>query len=277
MEEVGNAAEVKKSWVSMIILDLGLGELFSHQINGCLVSFNGTGFLKDGRSGNHHVNSSFGNFLDIINLDTSIDFQTAVQVVVIDKFSCFSGLIKGTRNEGLSTETGVDGHEKNDIKLVQDVFGSIKWCTRVENKSGLAASFLDQLEGSIDVFSGLRVEGDVRGSSIDEICDGLVDGGHHKMDINRSGDTVITKGLAHHRSNRQVWHVVIVHDIKVNNISSGFQHVVNFATEPGKIGRKDRRGNQIVLISPYVQGSGRTSVCRWLYNVLIVASIIALR
>mmetsp|Transcript_3537 Transcript_3537/g.7738 ORF Transcript_3537/g.7738 Transcript_3537/m.7738 type:complete len:274 (+) Transcript_3537:107-928(+) len=243
----------------MFSLNFGLGKFRSHSIDGFLVSFDGSGFLKDGRSGNHHVNTSLGNFLDVVDLDTSINFQTAVQVVVIDKFPCFTGLVEGTGDEGLSSESRVDRHEKNDVKLVHDVLGGIEWCTRVENKSGLASSSLDQLEGSVNVLGCLRVEGDVRSSGINESVDGFIDRGDHKMDINRGGDTVITKGLADHRSDSQVRDVVVVHNIEVNNISSGFQHVVDFGSEHGEISRKDGRGNQIVLISPNIQGSGGTT------------------
>ena len=236
-----------------------LGKFRSHGINGFLVSFNGSRFLKDGRSGNHHVNTRFGNFLDVVNLDTSIDLQTAVKAVVIDNFSGFSGLVEGSGNEGLSSESRVDRHEKDDVKLVQDVLGTIETCSRVENKSSLASSFLDQGEGSVNVVGGLRVECDVGSSGINEGLDGFIDGGNHKVDIDGGGDTVVAKGLADHRSDCQVRNVVVVHDIKVNNIGSGLQHVVDFGTEAGEISGKDRRSNQVVLVSPNVQGSSRTS------------------
>ena len=235
-----------------------LGEFLSHHIDGLLVSFNSAGLLEDGRSGNHHVNSGFGNLSDVVNLDTSINFQTAVQSVVVDQFSGFSGLVKGGRDEGLSSESRVDRHEKDDVKLVQDVLGGIKRGTRVENKSGLASSVLDQLKGSVDVVGGLRVEGDVRGSGIDEGLDGLIDRGNHKMDIDRGGNAVVTKGLADHRSDGQVRDVVVVHNIEVNDIGSGLQDVVNFGTEAGEISGKDGRSDQVVLVSPNVQGGGRT-------------------
>mmetsp|Transcript_14893 Transcript_14893/g.37521 ORF Transcript_14893/g.37521 Transcript_14893/m.37521 type:complete len:275 (-) Transcript_14893:25-849(-) len=236
-----------------------LGKFRSHGINGFLVSFNGSGFLKDGRSGNHHVNTRFGNFLDVVNLDTSIDLQTAVKAVVINKFSGFSGLVEGSGNEGLSSESRVDRHEKDDVKLVQDVLAAIERCSRVENKSSLASSFLDQGEGSVNVVAGLRVECDVGSSGINEGLDGFIDGGNHKVDIDGGGDTVVAKGLADHRSDCQVRNVVVVHDIKVNNIGSGLQHVVDLGTEAGEISRKDGRSNQVVLVSPNVQGSSRTS------------------
>jgi hypothetical protein len=97
------------------------------------------------------------------------------------------------------------------------------------------------LEGSVNVVGGLRMEGDVRSSGINERGDGLVDRGNHQVDIDRGCNTVVTKGLADHGSDGQVRDVVVVHNIEVNNIGSGLQHVVDFGTKTGKISRKIER------------------------------------
>jgi hypothetical protein len=46
---------------------------------------------------------------------------------------------------------------------------------------------------------------------------------------------MITESLAYHGSNGKVWNVVVIHDIKVNDIGAGFQHIVDFFTKPGKV------------------------------------------
>ena len=70
---------------------------------------------------------------------------------------------------------------------------------------------------------------------------------------------MVTEGLADHGSNGQVGDVVVIHDVKVDNVGTGLQHVVNFFTELGKVSRKDGRSNEVVLISPNIQRSGGTS------------------
>lgn len=235
-----------------------LGEFGTHGVNGLLVGLDGSWLLEDGTSGNHHINTGFGDFLDVINLDSSINFQTAVQSVVIDKLAGISGLVQDSWDEGLSSESRVDGHEKDDVKLVHDKVADIKTGGGVENKSGLAPSVLDKLKGSVNVVGGLRVEGDVRGTGINEVTNGGIDGGNHEMDIDGGGNSVVTKGLADHRSDGQVGDIVVVHDIEVNNIGSGLKHIVDFLTQHGEIGRKDGRSDQVVLISPNIQRSGGT-------------------
>lgn len=236
-----------------------LGELGTHEIDGLLVGLHSSWLLEDGTSGNHHINTGFGNFSDVVNLDTSINFQTAVQSVVINHLAGNFGLFQDSGDEGLSSKSGVDGHEKDDVKLVHDVLGGIKTGGRVEDKSGLASSGLDELKGSVNVVGGFRVEGDVRGTGSNEVLDGSINGGNHEVDIDRGSNSVVTKGLADHGSDGQVGDVVVIHDVKVNNIGTGFEHIVDFLTQPGEIGRKDGRSDQVVLIPPNVQGSRRAS------------------
>lgn len=87
-------------------------------------------------------------------------------------------------------------HQKNNVQLVLHKSTVIKGCGRVEDKSGLAPSVLDELKRPVDVVRGLRVERYVRGSGIDEVLDGSINGGNHEVDIDRGRDTVVAKGLA---------------------------------------------------------------------------------
>ena len=42
-----------------------------------------------------------------------------------------------------------------------------------------------------------------------------VDGLNHKMHVNGRRDTMVAKRLTYHGANREIGHVVIIHDIKV--------------------------------------------------------------
>eukprot|EP00966_Prymnesium_polylepis_P199914 4632895-Prymnesium_polylepis.1 len=67
---------------------------------------------------------------------------------------------------------------------------------------------------SHDVAGRLRVEGDVVGAHLGEVLDDPVDGRHHQVDVDGRGDAVVLEGLAHHRADRQVGHVVVVHHLR---------------------------------------------------------------
>ena len=75
------------------------------------------------------------------------------------------------------------------------------------------------------------------------------------MDIDRGSDTMVTEGLADHGTNGQVGDIVVVHDVKVDDVGTSFQHVIDFGTKLGKISRENGGGDKVVLVSPHIQGS----------------------
>mmetsp|Transcript_10801 Transcript_10801/g.20797 ORF Transcript_10801/g.20797 Transcript_10801/m.20797 type:complete len:284 (-) Transcript_10801:9-860(-) len=239
--------------------DLGGGKFLTHGINGLLVRFDRSRFFENGGSSNKHVHTSFADFLNVVYLDTTVNFQSAVHTGFVNHLARFPGLVQRGWDESLSTETGVDGHEKDNVKLVHHVLGIVESGGRVKDKSSLASTVLDQLQRSVNVVRGFRVEGDVGGTGIDKVADDGVNRRNHQVNIDRGGDTMVTESLAHHRANGQVRDVVVVHDVKVNNVGTGFQHVVDFSTELGKVGRENGGSDKVVLISPHIQRSLGTS------------------
>jgi hypothetical protein len=237
-------------------LFLGSGKLLSHGIDGLLVGLDSAGLLEDGTSSNEHVNTGLADLLDVVNLHTAVDLETAVNAGIIDELASLAGLIEGGGDEGLSTETGVDAHEKDDVELVKDELGVVEGGGGVEDEAGLAAAVLDELEGAVDVVGGLGVEGDVGGTGVDEVGDGGIDGADHEVDVDGGGDAMVAEGLADHGADGEVGDVVVVHDVEMDDVGSGLEDVVNLLAELGKVGGKDGRGDEVVLVSPNVEGGG---------------------
>ena len=59
---------------------------------------------------------------------------------------------------------------------------------------------------------------------------------------------MLTESLAHARADGEVGHVVVVHDVEVDNVSAGSDHVVDLLAELGEVGREDRRSDEEVLV-----------------------------
>ena len=237
-------------------LFLGSGKLLTHGIDGLLVGLDGAGLLQDGTSSNEHVNTGLADLLDVVDLDTSIDLEAAVDAGLVDELASLAGLVEGGGDEGLSTEAGVDAHEEDDVELVEDELGVVEGGGGVEDEAGLAAAVLDELEGAVDVVGGLGVEGDVGGAGVDEVGDGGVDGADHEVDVDGGGNAVVAEGLADHGADGEVGHVVVVHDVEVDDVGAGLEDVVDLLAELGEVGGKDGGGDEVVLVSPNVEGSG---------------------
>ena len=51
------------------------------------------------------------------------------------------------------------------------------------------------------------------------------------------------QGLAHHRPDGEIGHVVIVHDIEMDEIGAGMQHGIDFLAQAGEVGGQDGGGD----------------------------------
>ena len=70
---------------------------------------------------------------------------------------------------------------------------------------------------------------------------------------------MVTESLANHRPNSKVWHIVVVHDIEMDDVGSGLEDVVDLLSETGEVSGKNGGGDEVVLISPdHVEGGGGT-------------------
>lgn len=55
------------------------------------------------------------------------------------------------------------------------------------------------------------------------------------MHIDGGRDSVISQCLAHHWTDREIWNVVIVHDIEVYNVGAGSEDIVYLLAESSKV------------------------------------------
>ena len=56
---------------------------------------------------------------------------------------------------------------------------------------------------------------------------------------------VRSNGLADKRAHREVWHVVVVHDIEVNEARTSGLHGLDLFPESGEVSREDARRNAV--------------------------------
>ena len=67
---------------------------------------------------------------------------------------------------------------------------------------------------------GLRMKTDIRGASLSEVIDELVDWAYHQMHVDRRSYFMVSQCLTDHWPDSKIRHVVIVHDIEMNDISA---------------------------------------------------------
>ena len=89
----------------------------------------------------------------------------------------------------------------------------------------------------------IRVKADHAGTGIGKHTNERVDGLNHEMHINWCRDAVVAKRLTHHGANREIGHVVIIHDIEVDPVGAGVQYLLDLLAQTREICRKNRGRN----------------------------------
>ena len=101
------------------------------------------------------------------------------------------------------------------------------------------------------MLGGFWVEGDVAGTRLNEIADHAIHRFHHQVHINGCRHAMVAQRLTYHRPNSQVRHVMVIHNVEMNHIGAGRQHVINLLAQPRKVSGEYRRGNQKILCSAH--------------------------
>ncbi len=180
----------------------------------------------------------------------SIDLQADVAAAGIDNLARFTQLVQGRGYETLAAETRVDRHQQHHVDLVDDVVEVVQRGGRVEHQPRLAALTLDQLQGTIDVIAGFRVKGDVAGARVGEIGNDAVDRLDHQVHIDFRGDAVLAQCLADQRTDGEVRHVVVVHDIEMDDVGARLEDVIHLLAETREVSRQNRGCYLVIWHNP---------------------------
>ena len=66
-----------------------------------------------------------------------------------------------------------------------------------------------------------------------------IDGFHHQVHVHGRRDAVFAQRVEHQRPDGQVGHVVIVHDVKVDNVCACVEHGGDLFAKAGEVGGED--------------------------------------
>ncbi len=116
-------------------------------------------------------------------------------------------------------------------------------CGGVKHQAGLAAFVTDQLQGSIHVLAGLGMKGDVAGPGPRKVGNNPIYRFYHQVHIDIGRNTMLAQGLTDQGSDSEVWNVVIVHHIEMNQFRARGKHSLHFLAQAGEIGGKYRWSN----------------------------------
>ncbi len=83
------------------------------------------------------------------------------------------------------------------------------------------------------------MKGDVSRAGLGKIRDNAIHRLDHQVHVYRRGHAVLAQRLAYQGTDGQIWHIMVVHHVKVHDVCACGEYVINFLTEPGEVGGKN--------------------------------------
>ena len=179
----------------------------------------------------------------IVDFHAAVDFQANVAPAGVDSRARLGEFRQRLRDELLSAEPGIHRHQQDQIDLVDHVIQPVQRRRRIEHQARLAARIADELDGAVHMLRGLRMKADVGRPGFREIRHQRIDRRDHQMHVDGRFDARLAQRLAHHRTDGEIGHVVIVHHVEVDPVRAGGEHRIDFLAQTREIGGQNRGRN----------------------------------
>src|SRR5699024_8671198 len=101
-----------------------LCQFTAHFINDLFVVW----LIENGRTSDEHIGTCRSGFANVVHLHAAVHFQSNVEARLVDTTTYFAQFIQCLRNERLTAETRVDGHQQDHIQLIHHVIQIAQRC-----------------------------------------------------------------------------------------------------------------------------------------------------
>ena len=186
-------------------------------------------------------------------VDAAVDFDVVGEPVGFAP--CFGGadLVEGFGDEGLASEASVDGHDEEEVDLVEPWFSGCEGGLAVDGEAAGEACGADAAEGIADVVIGFDVDGDVVCSGLDEAVEEVVRAIDHEVDVEEDVVGAVDGG-DELRAEADVIDEVAVHDIEVEPVDACADGAGAFVGETAPVGGEEGRGDDALGAGEHGEG-----------------------
>lgn len=194
------------------------------------------GLLEEEGACNEDVGSGFDADAGGIVVDAAVDGDGELFAMSVRPFRDERYLGDAVGDEGLSAESRVDGHDENEVGLIEERHEPLDGGLGVDGDPHLQSLFSYLLYRGMDVPFGFAMDGDGVAPRVGEgvdVSDGVVD---HQVGIEESV-RVSSDGLDHRRSERYVGDEHPVHNIEVDPVRAGLVCPGDLLAESGEVCR----------------------------------------
>lgn len=194
------------------------------------------GLLEEEGACHEDVGAGFDADTGGIVVDPAVDGDGKFLSAILCPFRDEGDLGDAVGDEGLSAESGVDGHDEDEIGLIEERHEFLDGGLGVDGDPDLHSLLFYFLYRGMDVPFGFAMDGDRVASRVGEgvdVSDGVVD---HQVGIEESV-RVSSDGFDHRRSERYVGDEHPVHNIEVDPVRAGLVCPGDLLAESGEVCR----------------------------------------
>lgn len=194
------------------------------------------GLLEEEGPCHEDVGAGFDADAGGVVVDAAVDGDGELFAVSFRPFRDEGDLGDAVGDEGLSAESGVDGHDEDEVGPIEERYEPFDGGLGVDGDPDLQAFFFYLLHCGMDVPFGFAMDGDRVAPRVGEgvdVSDGVVD---HQVGIEESV-RVSSDGLDHRRSEGYVGDEHPVHNIEVDPVRAGLVCPGDLLAESGEVCR----------------------------------------
>ena len=146
------------------------------------------------------------------------------------------------RQECLATESGIHGHDQDDVDEIEHPRNAFHRRRRIQHDAGAFAVRADELERAVQMRPCFRVHQHMVGAGLGECLDERIDRRDHQVHVERQPGAG-TQALQDRRAEADVRHEMAIHHVEMQPIGAGCFDRCHFVLQSREVGREDARRN----------------------------------
>mmetsp|Transcript_69580 Transcript_69580/g.188051 ORF Transcript_69580/g.188051 Transcript_69580/m.188051 type:complete len:374 (+) Transcript_69580:542-1663(+) len=192
-------------------------------------------------AGDDSVAACLHDLVGVRRADAAVDLDPRVHALRLAEGLQLLDLVDLALDEALAAEAGVDGHDQDEVDLLQDVLDGRQGRAGVEDDPGSAAQRFDALDGPVQVDRrrGLAVDGYDVGPGLREVLDALLGLHDHEVAVHHGVGELLAERVHDQRPDGDVGHEAAVHRVDVDPVRARLDRISDLLSEAREVGRED--------------------------------------
>mmetsp|Transcript_27071 Transcript_27071/g.77675 ORF Transcript_27071/g.77675 Transcript_27071/m.77675 type:complete len:244 (-) Transcript_27071:130-861(-) len=195
------------------------------------------GCVEDCGAGDQGIGACVDELVCVLRADPAVDLDPRVDALGLAHLLQLLDLVHLRLDEALAAEPGVHGHDEDELNVLQDVLDLRERSARVQDHARHAAEVLDLAHHAVQVDGRRRlaVHGDDVGTGLGKVLHALLGLDNHEVAVQKGVRQLLPQRVHDQGADGDVRDKAPVHDVDVDPVRPGLEHVVDLLAELGEV------------------------------------------